>query len=167
MAILPWGKKKDLITKAQAFVDRCTTEYKLGTKQLGKCAKDWIIRQDWTGREDDFKRVLLYATLTAQADEIRAGHFPLRKRSDHEAYANLQFESMALEDIVVSKLDHFFTKLGKTEIEGLYDTVVRQVEKGLISTTLKYTNGNKVIASRLLGISRNTLARKAKELKIG
>ena len=39
-------------------------------------------------------------------------------------------------------------------------------EKELISQTLKFTKGRKIEAARLLGIGRNTITRKIKELEI-
>jgi two-component system, NtrC family, nitrogen regulation response regulator GlnG len=49
---------------------------------------------------------------------------------------------------------------------GLYDRVVREVERPLISLTLAATRGNQIKAADLLGINRNTLRKKIRELDI-
>ncbi len=55
------------------------------------------------------------------------------------------------------------TKLQKC---NLYNTVVAEVEKSLISIILKETGFNQLKAARTLGINRNTLRAKIKEYKI-
>ena len=54
----------------------------------------------------------------------------------------------------------------KLESFNLYDTVIPEVEKALISMVMKETRGNQLRAAKLLGINRNTLRSKIKKLKI-
>ncbi len=49
---------------------------------------------------------------------------------------------------------------------GLYDRVLREVERPLIALTLEATRGNQIKAARVLGINRNTLRKKIRELDI-
>ncbi|MFP6699684.1 MAG: nitrogen regulation protein NR(I) [Alphaproteobacteria bacterium] len=49
---------------------------------------------------------------------------------------------------------------------GLYDRVVREVERPLIQLCLAATRGNQIRAAELLGLNRNTLRKKIKELDI-
>jgi two-component system, NtrC family, nitrogen regulation response regulator GlnG len=49
---------------------------------------------------------------------------------------------------------------------GLYDRVVREVERPLIELTLAATRGNQIKAAQLLGVNRNTLRKKIRELDI-
>jgi two-component system nitrogen regulation response regulator GlnG len=49
---------------------------------------------------------------------------------------------------------------------GLYDRVLREIERPLISLTLTATRGNQIKASQLLGLNRNTLRKKIRELDI-
>lgn len=43
---------------------------------------------------------------------------------------------------------------------GLYDLVIREVEKPLLEMVLDYTGGNQSQAAELLGMNRNTLRKK-------
>jgi two-component system nitrogen regulation response regulator GlnG len=49
---------------------------------------------------------------------------------------------------------------------GLYDRIVREVELPLIALTLSATRGNQLKAAELLGINRNTLRKKIRDLDI-
>lgn len=49
---------------------------------------------------------------------------------------------------------------------GLYDRVLKELERPLISMTLEATNGNQIKSSQILGLNRNTLRKKIRELNI-
>jgi two-component system nitrogen regulation response regulator GlnG len=49
---------------------------------------------------------------------------------------------------------------------GLYDRVLREIERPLLSLTLGATRGNQIKAAQLLGLNRNTLRKKLRELDI-
>ncbi|MDY0009470.1 MAG: nitrogen regulation protein NR(I) [Bdellovibrionales bacterium] len=48
----------------------------------------------------------------------------------------------------------------------IYDRIIRQVEKPLITRMLAQTGGNQIRAAELLGLNRNTLRKKIRELDI-
>ncbi len=49
---------------------------------------------------------------------------------------------------------------------GLHDRILREIEKPLILLTLAATRGNQIKAAHVLGINRNTLRKKIRELDI-
>lgn len=49
---------------------------------------------------------------------------------------------------------------------GLFDRVLREVERPLIMLTLEATRGNQIRAAEVLGLNRNTLRKKIRELNI-
>ena len=49
---------------------------------------------------------------------------------------------------------------------GLYERVLREVETPLIELSLEATRGNQIKAAELLGLNRNTLRKKIRELDI-
>ena len=51
-------------------------------------------------------------------------------------------------------------------VENLYQTVLHEVEKPMIETTLRAVRGNQIQASKVLGLNRNTLRKKVRELQI-
>jgi len=49
---------------------------------------------------------------------------------------------------------------------GLYERVLKEVERPLITLTLEATRGNQIKAAKVLGLNRNTLRKKIRELQI-
>ena len=49
---------------------------------------------------------------------------------------------------------------------GLYNRIMREVEYPLIALSLSATRGNQIKTAELLGINRNTLRKKIKDLDI-
>ncbi len=61
---------------------------------------------------------------------------------------------------------YFAAHKGNLPAAGLYDRVLREVERPLIVLTLGATRGNQIKAAHLLGLNRNTLRKKIRELDI-
>ena len=58
-------------------------------------------------------------------------------------------------------LTEYFRDLdGEAPCAGLYDMVVECVEKPLLEIVLERVKGNQTVASKMLGINRNTLRKK-------
>jgi len=49
---------------------------------------------------------------------------------------------------------------------GLYDRILREMERPLLNVTLEATRGNQVKAAEVLGLNRNTLRKKIRELGV-
>lgn len=73
---------------------------------------------------------------------------------------------LSLEEIIDWKLKEFMKIIQSGEMENVYDFVISQVEKPLIKKVLEMTRGNQIKAAKVLGINRNTLRKKIKELNI-
>jgi two-component system nitrogen regulation response regulator GlnG len=62
--------------------------------------------------------------------------------------------------------DYFDAHKGGLPPTGLYDRVMREVERPLVLLSLEATRGNQLRAAPLLGLNRNTLRKKIRELDI-
>lgn len=68
---------------------------------------------------------------------------------------------------VARHLRHFFATHGQElPAPGLYNRMMQLVEKPLLEQTLRATGGNQIRAAEILGINRNTLRKKMRELAI-
>lgn len=62
--------------------------------------------------------------------------------------------------------DYFFAHDGDLPAAGLYERVIREIERPLIELSLAATAGNQIRAAKLLGLNRNTLRKKIRDLDI-
>ena len=72
-----------------------------------------------------------------------------------------------LSDSVEAHLQRYFDLHGDAlPPPGLYDRILREVERPLLQVALDATGGNQLRCADLLGINRNTLRKKLTELNI-
>ena len=60
--------------------------------------------------------------------------------------------------------DYFLAQGDKLPPPGLYDRVLQEIERPLLSICLAATRGNQIRAAHLLGLNRNTLRKKIRDL---
>lgn len=64
-------------------------------------------------------------------------------------------------------LRRFYADTAETvELSNVYDAVVDEVERRLISVTLDVTKGNRLKTAKILGLNRNTLLKKMRRLNL-
>jgi len=81
--------------------------------------------------------------------------------------AEQEFETESLTNSVDQHIRRYFDALeGGTPAPGLHGRILREVEYPLIVATLEITRGNQVKAADILGMNRNTLRKKIRELNI-
>ena len=58
---------------------------------------------------------------------------------------------------ITQSISEYFKHLEGTEVNNIYELVLREVEKPLIKSIMNFANGNQSQAAKWLGLSRNTL----------
>ncbi len=71
-----------------------------------------------------------------------------------------------IEECVRTSLDAYFRDLCGTEPDGMYEMMIRTVEKPLLEVVLKQAEHNQSKAAEWLGLNRNTLRKKLVEHKL-
>lgn len=64
---------------------------------------------------------------------------------------------------IADKIEEYFLSSGS---DGVYDDVIRCIERMLIEKALKRCDANQVMAAKMLGLNRNTIHNKIKKLNI-
>jgi Fis family transcriptional regulator len=68
-----------------------------------------------------------------------------------------------LDACVRVSLEKYFADLGGTDPDGMYDMLVRAVEKPLLEVVMGHADQNQSKAAQWLGLNRNTLRKKLVE----
>lgn len=71
-----------------------------------------------------------------------------------------------IEECVRSSLEGYFRDLRGTEPDGMYDMMVRVMEKPLLEVVMQQADHNQSRAAQWLGLNRNTLRKKLLEHKL-
>ena len=71
-----------------------------------------------------------------------------------------------IEECVRASLDGYFRDLHGTEPGGMYDMLIRAVEKPLLDVVMEQAQQNQSRAAEWLGLNRNTLRKKLVEHKL-
>ncbi|MDR1560840.1 MAG: Fis family transcriptional regulator [Holosporaceae bacterium] len=79
-------------------------------------------------------------------------------QNNKESLENLE---ICFSKVIEKHLERYFAlHKGEAIPPGLYERILREVEKIVFETTLRYANGNQLKAAKTLGINRNTLRKK-------
>lgn len=76
-------------------------------------------------------------------------------------------DECSLDKLIEVKIARFFGQLGEHPPDNLYSLLMEKFEKTLLTQIMRYTGGNQMHASRLLGINRNTLRKRLRTYGIG
>ncbi len=71
-----------------------------------------------------------------------------------------------IDESVRTSLENYFKDLHGTDPGGLYDMMVRVVEKPLLEVVMQHAENNQSRAAEWLGLNRNTLRKKLVEHKL-
>jgi two-component system nitrogen regulation response regulator GlnG len=163
-------RTEDVPELVKHFLTLCASEG-LPVKSLDAAAIDRLKRHRWPGNVRELENMVrrlaaLYTQETIGVDVIEqelsdaaapvAGAEPVPARADESLAA-------AVERHLKVYFDAHQTGLPAA---GLHDRVLREIEKPLILLTLAATRGNQIKAAQVLGINRNTLRKKIRDLDI-
>jgi Fis family transcriptional regulator, factor for inversion stimulation protein len=71
-----------------------------------------------------------------------------------------------IEECVRESLESYFKDLRGVEPHGMYEMIIKVVERPLFEVVMRHAEGNQSKAAEWLGINRNTLRRKLVDHKL-
>ena len=141
----------------------------LPPKSFEPAAIERLKRHHWPGNVRELENLVrrlsaIYAQDTVTVDMVESEFAPTSRLTPFsdtpEAAANLS-------EAVERHLSDYFLSFGQDlPPAGLYTRILRKVEFPLITAALAATRGNQIRAADLLGLNRNTLRKKIRDLGI-
>lgn len=142
----------------------------LATKSIDSLAMERLQSYRWPGNVRELENLVqrlcaLYSQEDIGRDIIEA-ELSDSLTGDSDS-SDLPAESQSLSEAVELHLSEYFRAHdGGLPAPGLYDRILREIEKPLLTLCLAATRGNQIKTAALLGINRNTLRKKIRELDI-
>jgi len=150
-------RKEDIALLCGHFLEKFSEESGTEARSLSKDAVSELQNYPWPGNVRELENILRRAVILSPNIILTPEDISLPKRKQKKE---------SLEDMLEKKLEPFIEKTSGRGKEELYDSIMPFMERPLIKLVLKKTGFNQVKAAELLGINRNTLRKKIKELKI-
>ncbi|MFW7266607.1 nitrogen regulation protein NR(I) [Gluconacetobacter sp. Hr-1-5] len=161
---------EDIPLLARHFLDRCR-EDGLPAKILADGAIERLQASRWPGNVRELENLMrrlaaLYPQETITADLVDQ-ELAEAASHDQEAEAPEILAKEPLADAVARHIRHFLAAgQDGMPLHDIYDRVIAEVERPLIQMTLAATRGNQIKAAAMLGLNRNTLRKKIRDLEI-
>jgi two-component system nitrogen regulation response regulator GlnG len=155
-------RSEDVPDLARHFLRRAEEEG-LPAKHFDATAIDLLKQYRWPGNVRELENLLRRVVVLYAGDEIPAEVVAAELRGAAPAYSG-ENTTDTLSAIVERYLNQEFVANGGLPPPGLYDRILHEIERPLISMCLAATRGNQIRAAQVLGLNRNTLRKKIREL---
>jgi two-component system nitrogen regulation response regulator GlnG len=146
----------------------------LEAKRILPDALELMRRYDWPGNVRELENLIRRLAALYPQDEITAEIVASELRSseggaagDADAQGAIAAGDMTISQAVELNMQRYFSSFGDAlPPPGLYHRVLAELEYPLIMAALTATRGNQIRAADVLGLNRNTLRKKIKDLGV-
>ena len=143
----------------------------LPAKRIAQAGIDMMKRYAWPGNVRELENLIRRLAALYPQDEITGEIIEAELRAGIQAGgmpdAALGSDNQSVGQAVESHLQRYFASFGDgLPPPGLHDRLLAEVEYPLILASLTATRGNQIKAAELLGLNRNTLRKKIRELGV-
>ena len=156
-------RRDDIGLLAQHFLDKAAAEG-LPRKRLNDAGTARLAEYNWPGNVRELENLMRRLAAIARDALIPVEAIAAQLGGGAVLTSD---PSETLEQAVAQHLARYFIQFG-SELPpvGLYDRIIAEVERPLLTATLNAVRGNQLRAADLLGINRNTLRKKLTDLGI-
>ncbi|MCI4660283.1 MAG: nitrogen regulation protein NR(I) [Neomegalonema sp.] len=156
----------DIPDLARYFLRRAADEG-LPQKGISRDALEALKAHNWPGNVRELENLIRRLAVLSPEDTIDADTVEAEFAQSPVMAMPVVDEQESMTQAIERHLKKMFANYEPgTPTPGLYDRVLRELEHPLITLTLHACRGNQVKAAEVLGINRNTLRKKIRELDI-
>ena len=158
-------RAEDIADLVRHFL-RKAEEEGLPAKHLEPEALELLRHHRWPGNVRELENLIRRLAVLHAGDTIPAAAVAVElKEPVKTSSAEDGEEPVSLSAAVERHLTKYFATHGdRLPPPGLYDRVLQEIERPLLSICLAATRGNQIRAAHLLGLNRNTLRKKIRDL---
>ncbi|MEY2864759.1 MAG: fused DNA-binding response regulator in two-component regulatory system with GlnL: response [Pseudomonadota bacterium] len=151
-------RAEDIPDLARHFLQQSAQQLGVETKILSEDTLNYLSHLYWSGNVRQLENICHWLTVMAPGQNIDIKDLPPElKNNDMQREVSINWRDALKQEVKLA--------LNKNRKDILTD--LNQVfEKVLIEEALDFTKGRRIEAAEMLGLGRNTLTRKVKELKI-
>lgn len=151
------SRKDDIPELAHHFLFLYSRDMNRDIRGFSEAALAAIVNYDWPGNVRELQGVIKQAILASVGHLVEVADFPVEiSNKSIQTLPGGPRDSLDIVTLVE-------TLLNQNE-KGVYDTVLREVEKVLLTRVLLKTQNNQLQASEILGLNRATLRSKLRDL---
>ena len=150
---------EDIPILSKYFLSKSANQLNVATKFLSKEVLEYFNNLQWRGNVRQLENVCHWLTVMSPGNQLIVSDLPSELKDEPLNSINGADEWQ----------ENLARDLSRQLLDGtlnLHKFFIDQVEKTIIEKTLEHTKYRKIEAASLLGIGRNTITRKIKELKI-
>jgi two-component system, NtrC family, nitrogen regulation response regulator GlnG len=158
---------EDIPLLAKLFLDKFSRKYSKKLKGIAPEAMDMLLAHHWEGNIRELKNVINSATVFSKSELLMPEDFDsFLKTGNGKREVNLEGIVDDYYSVFWNILEPIFDRVCLKNRGTVYDNVNMGLEKALIHMAMEKSSQNQVMASKLLGISRNTLRDRLERYKI-
>jgi len=155
-------RREDITPIARYFIESICRLVDRAPASITPQARNLLLDYSWPSNVFELFSVTIFAIIAAEGRDIYPMNLPDFITSQ-DPYA---MEKVSLENLLEAKLVPLIKKMNIDSMQGLHPIVMGRVEAPLIKLVLSETDGNQSKSAAILGINRNTLAKKIKQYGI-
>jgi len=158
------NRREDIPRLIDYFLDKYNRENNRDLQKMNRGVLNTLLRYPWPGNVRELENAIERAVVMSTGEHFTEDLLPLQIRMFGQQLRN-QSEDESVEDLANRLAQQALEQFGDEEGQ-IYDHLIGEVERQLIRHALARNGGVKIRTADYLGINRNTLNKKARELNV-